>query len=64
MSDITEKEALSRFIEGLRQAEGASRIIAHYRSDEHWARIAHNIGMIITKSSEYALQADGRPYAR
>jgi hypothetical protein len=50
MSEMSEREALERMIEGLRQAEGGARIVAHYRRDERWLAIAQNLGMILEKS--------------
>ncbi len=55
MSDLSEREALSRFIEGLRSAEGSARIIAQYRRDERWVRVAGQIGELIEKSTKMAM---------
>lgn len=48
-SEITEHEALSRFINGMKEAEGAARILGHYRRDVKWIQVATNIGMILEK---------------
>lgn len=58
-AEITEREAIARMIEGLRQAEASSRIIAHYRRDERWILVASTLGQIIDKVSTMAVQKMG-----
>lgn len=55
-NDLTEREALSRFIEGLRQSEGAARVIAQYRRDERWVHVAGMIGEMLEKSTQLAVR--------
>ncbi len=38
---MTEHESLERIVEGLKQAEGGARQMAHHRKDERWLKIAH-----------------------
>jgi hypothetical protein len=59
MSEIGEREALMRMIEGLRQAEASARVIAMYRRDERWVFIATAIGQMIDKGSVMAVQKSG-----
>lgn len=59
MSEIGEREALMRMIEGLRQAEASARVIAMYRRDERWVFIATAIGKMIDKGSVMAVQKSG-----
>lgn len=54
MSDMSEREALERVIEGLRQAEGGVRVVAHYRRDERWLKVASNLRMMLDKVSALA----------
>lgn len=56
MSDISEREALLRFIDALKQADGAARIMGHYRRDERWITIATRLREMLEKASVMAMQ--------
>ena len=56
MSDMTEREAFEHFIEGIRRAEEAARVIAHSRKDERWLWVSNLINEIRIKATSLALR--------
>lgn len=59
MSDLTEKEALLHFIDGVKRAEGSARVLGLYRSDPRWVQIAGLIGHIADAAAVLATQGLG-----
>lgn len=56
MSDMSEREALSRFVEAIKQADGAARVIGHYRRDQRWIFVATKLREMLEKASVMAVQ--------
>lgn len=56
MSDLSERDALAIFVEGMRKAEEAARIVAHYRRDPSWIKISSLIANVREKASVMAVK--------
>ena len=55
MSDMSEREALAIFIEGMRHAEESARVLAHARKQEEWLKVSSLINAVREKATMLAM---------
>lgn len=51
-NELSEPEIIRHFLNGMREAENAARLIGHSRRSEQWIHIAHLIAEILHKSEK------------
>lgn len=57
MSDPSEPQMLSRFLDGIRQASGSAHQLAHARRDPRWLKVRDMLEAIRNSGSQLAVRS-------